>query len=217
MKFGMLFVLMAGSALFQLGCGSGGGGGSIPTCSASFQGCGGDLTGKWAIDGICLEGDIRSAMSNSEVPAECSDMIKDVSTQMSGTVEFNNGTQTSDVTSSMEMTFKISSSCFSAMSGTSMSMTKEMCDLMGSSMKPDAEDGGTATAKCSFSGGSCNCTMTTSGRDQTSTPYTISGNTFTNEGDTVEYCVSGKTLNTRQRSSSDSSSGMGSQIKFHKI
>jgi hypothetical protein len=210
----MLFVLMAGSALFHLGCGSGGGGGSIPTCSGTFKGCGGDLTGKWAIDGVCLEGDIRSAATSStDMPSQCSDMLKDVSVQMSGTVEFKNGIQTTDTTNSMVMTFKITSSCASAINNTSMTMTKEMCDLMGSFMKPDTTDGQDMTAKCSFSGGTCNCTMTTSGRSQTSTGYTVSGNTLTTEdGDVVDYCVSGNTLTTRAQSSS-----MSGQTKLHKI
>jgi hypothetical protein len=211
MECRLLSLVLAGSVLFQLGCGGGdGGGGGIPTCSA-FTACGGDLKGKWAVDGICMEGDLEAAMAGmEELPAECGDMYKDISMKMSGTVEFANGTQTSDVTMETKLKFTYTSACLSAMSGTSMTMTQALCDKAASSY----DDGEGPTVACSFTGGACACTMSMNKHEQSATGYTVSGNTFTTEdGDDVEYCVSGTTLTVRDQSSD----GQGSQTKLHKL
>jgi hypothetical protein len=220
MKCRMLVLLLAGSALFQLGCGSGSGGGgaSVATCSGTFNACGGDLTGKWAIDGVCVEGDIKTLISQEVegMPTECNDLIKGVSIDMSGTVEFANGTQTSDVTTAMEMKFKYTSACASALSGMPITMDANLCSVLAESAnKQDEEETDKKTsATCSFSGGTCNCTMSSSGRDQSSTTYAVSGNTFsTGDGDIEEYCVSGKNLTVRDKSSAD----VAGQTKLHRI
>jgi hypothetical protein len=218
MRFGIPILLVAGSALLPLGCGSGGGGGNIPTCSGTFKACGGDLTGKWSIDGICIEGDLQSALSGSaeDMPSECADMLQGVSVQVSGTVEFANGSQISDATTKMDMKFKYTSACASALSGMSLTLNQGLCDTLATQMNSDEDEDvdEEMTAACSFSGGSCNCTMSMNGHDTSTTAYTVSGNTFhTDDGDSVEYCVSGKTLITRDLSDG----GLAGQTTLHRI
>jgi hypothetical protein len=220
MNYRIMTLVLAGSALLQFGCGGGGSsGGQIASCSGTFKGCGGDVTGKWSIDGICIEGDIKSLMAeefNSEdVPPECSDIFQSVSADMSGTVEYANGNQISDVSTTMKMKIKYTSACLSAQSGTSMKMTQSLCDTLESSMNSDAssDDDSKMTTSCSFST-SCNCTITMSGQTKDTVGYTVSGSTITtDDGETAEYCVSGKNLTIRQQSEGDPAG----QTKLHRI
>ncbi len=223
MKCRMLVLLLAGSALCALGCdggdgtgvgglgGAGGGGlggtgggvsGGIPTCSGTFTACGGDLTGKWALDGMCLEGDLKTLLAQEEeLPPECADAIEDVSIQASGTIEFANGTQTSDLTRVIDMKVKYTSACFSAIAGASVAMDQTICKQLSSSFENPDEEDPEATGSCSFSGGACNCTMHIDDREQSSTGYTVSGNRMTTEdGDSVEFCISGTKLTVREDS-----------------
>jgi hypothetical protein len=194
-----------------LGCGCGGGGGNnIPVCGA-FSPCGGDLTGKWTLDGICTEGDIfGSFMDTTDLPPECKNLVQSVSMNMSGTIEYANGVETSDVNMSMNMRFSYTSACLSAEAGTTVTMTQAICDSMVSSMTSDPD---APKVTCSFSGGNCNCVMTMTNHAQETASYTVNGNTFTYEdGDEVEFCVSGSSLTMRQASDGQ----IAMQMKAHR-
>jgi hypothetical protein len=192
MKHTAYWVTLAGTAIFALGCG--GGSGSIPTCGV-FQACGGDLTGTWTFDGMCGEGDIAtSMMDTSGLPPECSDIIKSFSMNISGTLIYANGTETSDVNMTMTARAVYSSACINAEAGTSVAVSQALCDAMSSGMS--STDGPTMT--CKLASGGCDCNMTMSQSAQESDTYTVSGSTLTySGGDTIEFCVSGTKLTVR--------------------
>jgi len=203
--------------LFQLGCEGGDDGDDIPTCSGTFKGCGGDLTGKWSIDGLCIEGDMKSLMaaaaSSEDLPPECSDLFQSMSVEMSGTIEYANGNQISDVSTTMSIKFKYTSACLSAQSGLSIKMTQSVCDAFESTVNSNGGDDMKLTTSCSFST-SCNCTLTMSGHSQETVGYTVNGSILTtDDGKKAEYCVSGKNLTIREQSDD----GPAGQTKLHRI
>jgi hypothetical protein len=193
MKHTPLLMTLAGITLSSFGCG-GGGGGNMPTCGA-FSACGGDIRGTWTFEGVCAEGDITSAMMDtSGLPPECSDIIKSFSLDISGTLTYANGTETSDVTMSMSTRALYSAACLSAEAGMPVTATQPLCDTISSGVS--SADGLTMT--CTLASGGCDCNMTMSEHTQESDSYTVSGGTLIySDGDTLEFCVFGNKLTFR--------------------
>lgn len=209
MKHVALLLTLAGTASFSFGCGDGGGG-DLPTCGA-FTACGGDITGTWTFDGVCSEGDIASSIVDTgDLPAECKDAVKSLAIDVSGTLTYANGTETSDVNLTMKMGMVYSSACITAVSGTPVAVTQAFCDTLASSYDP--VDG--PTVVCKLASGGCDCTMTMAEHTQESDTYMVSGGTLTySDGDSVEFCVSGSKLTVRP--STDAGSP-GMQFKLHR-
>ena len=209
MKHTPLLLTLAGIAMFSFGCG-GGGGGNVPACGA-FSSCGGDIAGTWTFDGVCTEGDITSAMMDtSGLPPECSDIIKSFSLNISGTLTYANGTETSDMTLNMSVKVLYSSACIGAEAGMPVTATQSLCDTISSSAS--STDGPTMT--CKLASGGCDCNMTMTESSQGSETYTVSGSTLTySDGDTLEFCVSGNNLTVRPQSDPGSP---GMQFTLHR-
>lgn len=205
MKLAIHGAILAGAIFLQMGCGGGDGGG-IATCGGSFTACGGDLTGKWSIDSVCTEGDLQDMiMDTGDLPAECSGMFQSVSIDISGTLTYANGTETSDVTTAMSAKFNYSKACIEALAGTSIPMTQAMCDSASSSSD--------TPMTCKLSNGGCACTMSQTDHTQESASYTTSGGVLTYaDGDPMEFCVSGSNLTFRS-----ASEGVGMRITSHRM
>ncbi|MBN2574989.1 MAG: hypothetical protein JXP73_10540 [Deltaproteobacteria bacterium] len=200
MKLKTLLVTLATTTILQFGCGGGSGG--IPTCVGDFDACGGDLTGKWTLDGVCSETDISEEMFDlSEFPPECSNMVQSISMKVSGTVEYANGTETSDVTMSVTVKGIYTAACMTAIAETPITATQEMCEMIAAGFDPTEG----MSMSCSLSGGGCACTMSMSEHAQETDTYTVSGGTLIySSGENVQYCVSGDTLTVRDTSSDES-------------
>jgi hypothetical protein len=194
MKYQTLLMMIAGTVVVQLGCG-GGDGGTIATCG-TFSPCGGDITGTWTIDGLCIEGDVASLMGqSSDMPAECKDAIKSLTMKASGTLTYANGVETSNVTMNMAGHYVYSAACISAMAGgTTVPVTQAVCDAASSSTGADGPQ-----IACKLAGGGCDCTMSMTDTTNETADYTVSGSTlsYTDGSDGAEFCVSGKALTVR--------------------
>lgn len=207
MKLAIHGAILAGAILLS-GC-DGGGGGSVPVCTGNFTACGGDLTGKWSIDGVCTEGDLQDMfMDPSDYPAECSGMVQSFSIDMSGTLAYANGIETSDVTMVMNAKANYSKACIQALVGAPVEVTQAICDA--------ATGGSDGVMTCKLSNGGCACTMAMNERTQDSGAYTTSGGvlSYDDGGDSIAYCVSGSSLTFR---SETESGGPAMRIKTHRV
>jgi len=209
MKRTTLLAMMVAVGIPLSGCGGGGGG--VPTCSA-FTACGGELDGQWAIDGVCTEGDLSEAMlSSSDLPAECKNALQSVSVQMSGTLTYASGTETSDIKMTMKAKYTFTAACISAMAGMTVPMSQEACSAAGSVGSGDPE---APVVSCSLAGNACSCTMTMDMQGADMDTYTVSGSTIIySGGDTAQFCVSGNNLTMRHISDGEVPA---MQVKAHR-
>ncbi len=175
--------------------------GTSGTCNAPAA-CGGALDGTWAVDSVCVEGNLTAAMNKQlGLPSTCDTTFQSVSVGLSGTVTFANNTETDNLTQTMDAHIVYTAACESAVAGQPVTLTASICttiqqQLMGTS-------GAFTTAACSLSNGSCDCTASKSEAAPTvPQPYTVSGHTITYTGtdpsDPIDYCVYGTTLTGRQ-------------------
>jgi hypothetical protein len=188
----LAMALLAGVS--QLGCGDSGGGG---TC-APFSACGGDPTGKWAIDGVCAEGNLAETMfAQTGLPAACSGVYQNVEMNLGGIVEYANGVQTSNVDYLMTLRVRYTPECLAAIAGAPLTATQYLCDSIASGMT----DSSGMTGSCVLSNNGCDCDLSISKNASASTTYTLSGSTLTNAGGAVsQICVSGDKLTVRGES-----------------
>lgn len=203
MKHKALLLMLAGTLTVHLGCGAGGDG-SVPICTA-FSACGGDPTGKWTIDGVCTENDIAGQLL-ADLPPECNGAVQSVSLDVSGTLEYASGSETSDVLIATGARLVYTSACISAKIGAPTTVTQAVCDLVASIVAP--ADG--PTVSCKLTGDACDCAMNTIENIQETDTYTLSGSMITySDGSAVQFCVSGSTLTVREISTA-------MQFKLHR-
>lgn len=198
------------------GNGSGGGGAAGTTITDScgtFSACGGTIDGTWQLDNTCVSGDLTAAVTASlNLPSACNGLITSVTQNVSGTVTFANGTSSNDVTVTVTETATYTSACLSAQSGQPTTLDATLCTSLETSLK-NAITGQSST--CTFSGGTCNCSITVVNTDTSSSSYTISGHTIvpSDGSEPMDYCVTGTTMKT----SFMSSGGVIIYYSFHKI
>lgn len=191
-----MFVLAISTSVVQLGCNddSSSNGGSC----ASFSACGGDITGTWLVDDICVEGDLGAELAaEAGVPSKCNDLYQNIDVTVGGTVSYANGVETPNITMNMTMVAHYSEACLSDIAGQTVSMSQTICEALQS-----AVTNGTSitSATCALSGGACDCTLTSAPTTLTDTDtYTVTGKTLTySGGDVVDYCATSTTLNLRK-------------------
>lgn len=190
MKFTAYYAVVAGITILQLGCGGGSDG--LATCGA-FSACGGDLAGKWSIDGVCVDDNLADAMeAEMELPAACDGIVKDIDVDISGTFQYANGTETADVSMAYSVQFDYTATCLTAMAGTTISVDQTICSALASSQ--GSADGFDTT--CKLASGGCSCAMSISKNSiQDTDTYSTNGGTLSyGDGESVEYCVAGDTL-----------------------
>src|SRR5512133_3976740 len=174
-----MFTMNAYLALFTFSmtglmlCGCGGDSSSEKTAACgAFSGCGGDLEGTWTLDGTCPEGDLDALMmAQSDAPAACKDMFRNVRMDIAGTITYAGGTETIEGTSTTHVNALYTAACISAMAGqTVTSLNQQACD---GAEQGAAENGGTAT--CALVGSACECDMTIVQELQDTGSYTTAG------------------------------------------
>jgi hypothetical protein len=191
-----MFVFALSTSLVQLGCNddSGSHGGSC----ASFSACGGDITGTWIVDDICVEGDLGAELaSEAGVPSKCNDLYQNIDITVGGTISYANGVETPNITMNMTMVAHYTEACLSAIAGQKVSMNRTICDALQSA---STDEPTFASATCELSGGACDCTLTNVPTTLTDTDtYTVTGKSLTYaDGNVVDYCATNTTLNVRK-------------------
>jgi hypothetical protein len=188
----------SGSLLVTLalaGCGGGSGSGSCSGLAA----CGGVIEGTWAIDSMCIAGDVLGAMSSSMgLPSACSGVLKSFSFENpSGTLTYAGGNETANLSIGMRMEMAYNSACASAMAGTTITVDATICAAMQQQLQSDPTY---SSATCSFSNGACDCVVKSQNTSTGVTGYTTSGSTiqYTDGSDPADYCVSDPKLTERQ-------------------
>jgi hypothetical protein len=182
----------------MVGIGCGGGSGSGGICSG-LDPCGGDIEGTWAIDSMCIAGDVVAAMSGGfGLPSACNGALKSFAFENpTGTITYAGGYETADLTVTMSMAMDYTSACASAMVGSAVTLDATLCDLLQQEL---LTSGNYSSAACSFGGGACHCAVKGEQTSSGVTGYTASGHTiqYTDGSASMDYCVSGTQLTESQ-------------------
>lgn len=189
MKTQTLLAVAVVAAMTQFGCKDESSSGS--SCAA-FSACGGELTGTWTLDDVCIEGDVGEVLKTElALPDECDSFAKSVKVSVAGTLEFTNGEQTTNLTRTT--TAQATQACLSAKAGTTVPMMQAICDTLEAEMTTKLGD----TVTCSLGSNACDCTATLF--IELLDPYTVSGGTvtYTDDATTRDFCVSGTSLTSR--------------------
>jgi hypothetical protein len=139
---------------------AGGGGGNTTgagTCNAAAA-CGGTLDGSWQVDGVCIEGDLSSALVASQnLPAACSNIVQSVTPTMTGTVTFADGMETDNFTQTISATVLYTEACMSA--DARLCSCHKRCRLHQRGVVLGEQYSIFSTATCSLAGSNCACSM----------------------------------------------------------
>jgi hypothetical protein len=192
MKTRTLLAVAVLAATPVLGCKDDGGSGS--RCG-DFSACGGELTGTWTVDDVCLEGDFGAVLQTElGLPDACDSFAKSAQLTVAGTLDFTNGVQTTAL--SRTITAQATQACLSAKAGTTIPMSQAICTALAAEMTLTLVD----LVTCTLGDNACNCTAT--GVIAQVDPYTVSGGTvtYTADGTTRDFCVSANTLTSRDAS-----------------
>jgi hypothetical protein len=123
----------------------------------------------------------------------------------SGTVTFANGVETNNIKLTETAEVRITAECISAiLGGTKITLSQDVCELFAKegASEATADDPSSSSMTCKFANSACECTSkSSSGIEEETMAYTTSGNVLTNtdDGSTLEYCVSGSTLSVRDK------------------
>jgi hypothetical protein len=158
-----------------------------------FTPCGGDLTGTWRYDGVCVtHAEVEAALTDACATATFISGTGSVD----GTVSFDATTVMRDGTTSLSIVANIPAACtFSLPCATVVATQIETMAMVDSATCVDAAapaDG-------------CDCTIMDSEVISESDPYTATGNVFENDSTMRrwEYCIDGTDLTLREIMGSD--------------
>lgn len=181
------------SATLLIACSDGESDGA--TCAGAN--CGGDLVGTWHADSACLNGDLSAlAPKPANLPQQCSDLVgkgtlgdvditttygADLTYSVMGTIEVN-------------MSFHLSSACYSAQAGTTVQLTMAICDQFATTVKGMLE--GSPTVTCTLLGAACECQVSMPTPIAEQGTYSLMGNQVKHSEveEPQDYCVTGDEL-----------------------
>lgn len=152
----------------------------------SLTPCGGSVEGTWDYTGGCAELDL------SQLKQACSGItVSDTSATVTARVVFAAGQVNRTYTATGKAKLNVPAVCAQPAGG---------CTVLQS----EIQSGGNS-ATCSDDGnGGCNCNITSTTNDDSSTSYTVQGDTVvTGDGNSYDFCVSGGSM-TYRHSSGDS-------------
>ncbi len=166
-------------------------------CAASFSPCGGDVTGTWQVQSICSVGnpaDTVNANFTASYP-DCAGVCTSNSMTVSGNKTYSGTSVTSTESFDFSENLSLSDACFNEALGTSLS--DSTCQAAAGHFDS------ASSASCGLLAGACNCQVTDSLNNST-TSYVASGTSLTEPesntdlGTTVDYCVIGNTMTQRR-------------------
>jgi hypothetical protein len=169
---------------------SNGGGGD--SCM-SFLACGGDPTGTWNINGICLKGDLNAEMfAETNLPVDCSDIFQNAAISASGSITYANSTETLNFDTTITATAQYTESCLSAVLGQPSTMDSTTCNDLQTQWSSRVN---VDSASCSLIGTTCSCAISETLSVNKTNGYTIDIDALNYmNGSSSEFCVSGVTL-----------------------
>ncbi len=192
-----------GAAASQSSCAgsaSCGGAATVTKACTSEVPCGGTLDGTWQFESTCAIDDMVAALNAHYIasggPAACSDVYRVVEFNTTGTVKFEGGLETDNITDWVRNVVVYTAACDSAVHGYQISMNEARCAALEQEMA--APSSGSDSAVCSLVAGECVCDV--SGHKVEAVgpvAYQISGNTVIypgTSGASWHYCVKGNTM-----------------------
>jgi len=184
---------LALASLVLTGCG-GGSGSEAGICAGGFAACGGDPSGEWEVASTCLSTSFTQLLNDAlaAMSPECAGAARSASLSASGTVAYQAGTVTYDMTISTTTSISYTVACMKAL------MPDVAADAAGcASLGPNPGDP-EETGSCSFTGSACSCDVASTSPDTSTYSYTVTGATITESGGaSYEFCVSGATMSQR--------------------
>jgi hypothetical protein len=189
------FRVLATSLLLGLACG----GDSDPAGSCgAFSACGGDPTGTWQGQAVCLEGDLSGlAASAGDFPAACRDGVIIDAVTLDTTLDLQAvGTYTERGSLILDWTFRFDAECFSAFAGQTVppGQVSVYCDLLEQTLADDPESP-FETLACTMSNGTCNCDGVQAEPIDSAGTFDVQSGTLTLDGDRSRpFCARGDTL-----------------------
>jgi hypothetical protein len=161
----------------------------------SFKACGGDITGTWNVTSSCFEGNLTDAVNYSFKLLECQGDYQSVTANVTGTVAFEAGTATESTLTTLNYEMVPSPACYRALGGTTVDAAG--CAVLATAL---VSGGYHETANCVLDGSRCRCTAQNSIERNESLTYSVQGSSisYESDSDSLDFCVSGTTLNARQ-------------------
>jgi hypothetical protein len=157
------------------------------------------VDGSWIIDSTCTEGDLRGfASATADLSAGCDNAYQSSTLTSTGTLAFANGTETVDVTMTIDSTVVYTPVCIGA--GTAVTVDADTCTTLEGVISGSAVN---TTASCQLTGGNCNCQVTkTMPASAKTLTYSTAGGaiTYSNGDPQMDYCISGTSMTTTQLS-----------------
>lgn len=157
------------------------------TDDCGFSACGGDVTGTYAVTGVCAE-------ASAPLLEQCPDVMAEIDLNLTGTATFNDdGTTETNFTSQTTISYTLTAACMDTVTS---GMPPASCDELSEPADPESDDGPTTcTGDATVS---CTCVQENPAETETKTgTYAASGTTLTMTDDsdgsvsTLEYCIDG--------------------------
>lgn len=187
--------VLAAVTVFVVACGGDDGdddGSGSPmngNCPA-FKACGGDPTGDWTADEVCVSNP-EKVFAATVNQAACSSALKSVK-DVGASGDYSLGADkmfNSSIIVSGTASFSFSDACIKAL-GIGSSAASD-CSKVQSEF---SKQSGVKSATCSASGGNCDCEITSDLGDPSKGSYTVSGSNITAANVSEPFCVSGGDL-----------------------
>jgi hypothetical protein len=139
-----------------------------------------------------------ATLAQLNLPAECHNLFQSTTATRTGIVTFADGMETDNSSLIVDASVLFTEACVSADVGYAIVMGAAACSSLGPFLVSSQQF---STATCSLAGSNCACSV--SKRWPTpiaSQAYVVAGNTITypGGGNSLDYCVSGTTLTTRE-------------------
>lgn len=207
-------VLMAALATIS-GCDGDESNGTAASSCGTFSACGGELDGTWQIDDACVGGALLGSLNSelASLPAACHTIFKAAELEVSGTIRYEAGIETTNTTLLGIYSAVYSKECLSAVAGDTITATQDVCAAAETSV--EGTEGMAAT--CTVANGGCSCSIQQqlSAGTQTAS-YTVEGNAlvYSSSGESNAFCVKADSMQMRQ---SLAALGITIDVDLHRI
>jgi hypothetical protein len=198
--------------LLAAGCSSKGG--EEDGACLSFKVCGGTPDGSWQLDSVCIDAEVSGAFGAQWPQTSCRDAIKSNNISMTGTLTFASGSATWNVTTSENWRGIYSIPCMSDIQGASVTQAdRTQCLIQQGWLE---SPGLFSSVTCTILDENCDCSMSYSGTNTSTAPYTIQEATivFSDGTPPADFCAKNDSLVLRQ---ADPLSGLPLIIVAHRM
>lgn len=166
---------------------------SLTSCEEVFDACGGDPTGSWSLERICVDGSLTDAVGAyfSEYPS-CENSVREAELTTAAGVTYTETDFDRTGSATLKAKIEITEDCFREQAGGTL--TSLTCMAYGQMM--EGQSGMTGT--CSYDGTVCVCNASVTEPLNASGTYSINGSEIVEEdGKTLAFCAAGARLGYR--------------------